>query len=374
MFSGATNEFQEFLGTANLVPALSVVRVHLEAGSPVDLYNESLHAIPLRTLEGYTEELFAADAEVAAVEVFGGPTCRLEASYESTMLVLEASLRRRPLRIPASLFPVGLRFVAEVLDEAAILIEEWTVDHDTSARSGYFDQWLQLVGTKRLYDGYLFEVAEVLGVDDEQLSPPSAITGQALNPTAAASIPGDGAAIRAAIATSGGVQEGVAIRSALLSLLEEHGIEVASEGPEILGSWRQHFILRLKGAANSPAGREAIEKTRIALENAVVNHKQAEIDNLKADSASRLIAATESVDDAVIILGQILYIKHNGRIVTRSVDAVTASRIENSRVLLDDPASVLRLIAGHPPYTQGPNGASPETRTAIEETSHPPEA
>jgi len=146
------------------------------------------------------------------------------------------------------------------------------------------------------------------------------------------------------IYVSGDRDQGHALRDAILELVEEDGFSVVSMGKERLGSWWQRIVVRGKRAAATPVGRDVLAKTRLALENAALNELQAKIDNLKSDSAAKLMNAAATVDEAVAILGTIVFIKYEGRIIVKSIDAVTANRIESMDDFHLRPSDVLRAL------------------------------
>lgn len=77
----------------------------------------------------------------------------------------------------------------------------------------------------------------------------------------------------------------------------------------------------------------------------LVERKAAEVDGMKAETASKLLPALEGHDQAVIMLGRIIIVKHFDKLVVKTIDAVTAAKIERSETLLSDPEAVLRVIA-----------------------------
>jgi hypothetical protein len=153
--------------------------------------------------------------------------------------------------------------------------------------------------------------------------------------------------VQAAIWTSSDASAGHAIRDALIEFAADHDFIVERSGDEELGSWRQRFRLRARKAYANKKVQENLARAERRLELELLDKAAAEVDNVKADSASKLIAAIDSTSKAVVVLGQIVIVKYDGMIVVKSIDPVTAGRIEGSQTLLSDPAAVLQILSGN---------------------------
>jgi len=174
------------------------------------------------------------------------------------------------------------------------------------------------------------------------------------------------------IYTSGTRSDGIAIRDALLALLDQCGLELEVSGPEHEGSWWQRLRFRVKQGISSDQGQEAVQKAKLAIENQLLNKTQAEIGSLKAKAAADLIMACQSSPGAVVIVDQIVLVKYQDQLVVKSVDAVTASRLEASQILLSDPQAVIALLSQPVIGTQtSANGAAPSPQR-LELGTEPP--
>lgn len=144
------------------------------------------------------------------------------------------------------------------------------------------------------------------------------------------------------VATSGDATQGRLLRDAFLEVIEEYGFVAVDRGPEFSGSWWQSITVRFKGAARSPEAREAFKSIEVGLENALLNERQASIDNTNADSVSKLLAATADSKEVVITLGTLILVKHNGATHVRNIDAVTANSLQK----IGSPAKAIAYLNG----------------------------
>lgn len=151
--------------------------------------------------------------------------------------------------------------------------------------------------------------------------------------------------VQAAIWTSSDANAGQAIRAALVEFIADYDLLVERSGDEEFGSWWQRFTLRAKKAYNHDKVQENLARAERRLELELLDKHAAQVDNLKADSASKLIGAINSTNQAVVILGQIVIVKYRGTIVVKSIDPLTAAKIERSNALLTDPAAVLQILS-----------------------------
>jgi hypothetical protein len=58
---------------------------------------------------------------------------------------------------------------------------------------------------------------------------------------------------------------------------------------------------------------------------------------MKAKSVAELMKTLGDVDEAVVVLGQLIIVKCDKRVVVKTIDPVRAAHIEKSQVLLSDP-------------------------------------
>lgn len=155
-----------------------------------------------------------------------------------------------------------------------------------------------------------------------------------------------------AVWVSGDADDGEALAFALQELLFVHGLALRPDGEPGSGSWWQRFKASVaKGAratfsaAQSEEVTSRLSEAERALKAKYLEHQTAQNDNLKADSASKVLTALAAVDDAVVVLGQLVIAKKGSRVVVKSIDPMTAAKIERTQTLLSDPEAVMKMLS-----------------------------
>lgn len=76
-----------------------------------------------------------------------------------------------------------------------------------------------------------------------------------------------------------------------------------------LKSWFRRFRLKLRSAATSEEVTRRLEKVERGLQIAAVDRPQSEVDANQADAVAKLLAALEGIDDALIRVGSMVFVK-----------------------------------------------------------------
>jgi hypothetical protein len=148
----------------------------------------------------------------------------------------------------------------------------------------------------------------------------------------------------AAIWVSGSRSQGRELADAIKELLVEYGVDLEEAGPERHGSWWQRFRMKASRLLASDEAAKRLEAVERGISAHLLEKQVAENDNLKADSVSKLMDKLDNIEKAVIILGQLVIVKHEGSLTIKSIDPLTAAKIEASEVLLSDPVQVLHIL------------------------------
>jgi len=160
---------------------------------------------------------------------------------------------------------------------------------------------------------------------------------------------------------------GNAVKAALVDMLSVYELNLVDESDEHKGSWWQRLKFQVRRVVDSQTFTSHRDEAEQRLTLELVEKTAAEVNKMKTDSAAALIAATDKSEQAVVIFGQTVIVKFNGTIIVRSVNALTAAKIERTYALLSDPEAVVRMLSRVSQEPVGAGGDDPDANPP-----HPP--
>jgi len=146
--------------------------------------------------------------------------------------------------------------------------------------------------------------------------------------------------------------------------------------PKMASGWTRRAWARAKSALGSEEAKARLEKLESAVELEVLDRRRAEVDKTTSETISNLIAAVEDTEEAVIRLGSVIVVKHDGRIWAERVDELTARQLDSNPAILNRPQEVAQFFGrtgaaagGNQDHVDGPEGLpSPHDRSQDEQS------
>ena len=132
-----------------------------------------------------------------------------------------------------------------------------------------------------------------------------------------------------------------AIEQAVNNFAKNFGIDVIHDSPPIIGSW---FREKLAHARQDGTLADQLKLAERALQMKALLKTQAEIDRSQADATALLIATLEKTSDAIVQVGSILIVKHQGTLVVRNLTQRELAFYERNPSLFRDPAAALKEL------------------------------
>jgi hypothetical protein len=100
--------------------------------------------------------------------------------------------------------------------------------------------------------------------------------------------------------------------------------------------WMKRVRIKTKNVLGA-AEKARLEKLESALELEVVGKRRANVDKTSADTISSLINAIKDTEEAVLRVGSIIVIKHNGRVWAEKVNELVARELEENPTIIKRP-------------------------------------
>lgn len=145
-------------------------------------------------------------------------------------------------------------------------------------------------------------------------------------------------ALRASIYTSSG--EIAELSAAVDNLIGALGYEVIEKLPPEKGSWFRRMRLR---TASYEQKKERLASLKNEL--SLVARLEAQTDALKSSALGDVVAALEGIDDAVIQIGSVLLVKHQGNIIARTLSEEELNFLSEHPELLKSPQNIIERLA-----------------------------
>jgi len=131
--------------------------------------------------------------------------------------------------------------------------------------------------------------------------------------------------------------------------MEELGFELKSQDEPVLGSFWKKLLYKYKGSGAEDELKKTYSKGKKALEAKYLNLPSAEVTEKLANATSKLIEATKSVEEIVLRLGGILFVKtqKNGKslIIAETISPELAAKLDANPHLLKDPNQIFDLLS-----------------------------
>ena len=140
--------------------------------------------------------------------------------------------------------------------------------------------------------------------------------------------------------------EGFDIREALGEFAQRNGLTLQDDGPSVRGTWRQRCKLIARAVIGNEVVKEAAEELLERARIETVKKAKAQVDSINTDIVAKLISAIDKHDEAVVVFGPTIIVKHEGTMFVRSVDPVVASKLERMPVLMTNPQAMLDALSG----------------------------
>ncbi|HEX4831633.1 MAG TPA: CATRA system-associated protein [Trebonia sp.] len=151
------------------------------------------------------------------------------------------------------------------------------------------------------------------------------------------------------------------VEQAVADLLAVAGLVITGRDEPVLGSWSRRMRAALAQAAQSPAGRAALEAAALRADLELVRAREAEVAALWMANVGPLLTSLRHTPDAVIYLGVVLIVKSGGTPFVCKLSTHQQLVLNNAPHLVAAPDKVLALLgaaagsaAGALPEASGP--------------------
>jgi hypothetical protein len=141
-------------------------------------------------------------------------------------------------------------------------------------------------------------------------------------------------------------ENGKEVFEALKRVAAGYGITLLENGLPVKGSWWQKAKLYAWRVYSSDTARQLGEDFKLRAEIEIAARDRAEIDEQNATTVATLIAAIDKQEEAVVIFGPTVIVKHDGSIFVREIDPRTASKLRQMPTLATSPEAMLRALSG----------------------------
>lgn len=126
---------------------------------------------------------------------------------------------------------------------------------------------------------------------------------------------------------------------------------VVPQGDVELQSWFRRFRLKLRRAATSEEVTQRLEKLERALQVAVLDRPQSEVDVNQAEAVGKLLAGLQGIDSAVVRVGSMVLVKSTGddgraEVQARPLTVAELNYLEQHPELLKQPPQVVPELSG----------------------------
>jgi hypothetical protein len=134
------------------------------------------------------------------------------------------------------------------------------------------------------------------------------------------------------------------VESAVEELARSAGLIITDREDPVVGSWFRRMRAKLAGAAQSPAGQQALADVAYRAELELVLRPEAEVTaSLMANLAS-LITSLHDTKDAVIRIGAVLVVKYDWTLYVYRLTALQQLILNHSQYLLVAPDKILQAL------------------------------
>lgn len=170
---------------------------------------------------------------------------------------------------------------------------------------------------------------------------------QAISTLAGAPSEGDDAArseLDAFVYVSADRTFGEQVAEAIRDWVSNWGMELVEHGEPRQGSWMQRFALRTRSLMGSQAAQEALQEMAEAARSYLAEEQHANVGKIHSESFKNVMEALDGGHEAVIILGELVVVKYDGKVRARTVTAVLARQIQETPGMCDSPERLVHLL------------------------------
>jgi diguanylate cyclase (GGDEF)-like protein len=139
---------------------------------------------------------------------------------------------------------------------------------------------------------------------------------------------------------------GEPLRDAVVELLNIYGFDVIAQAPIEYGSWFQRLTIRGHEARALEKLGELAGKMERAAEVKHIQAPRSEGDEREANAIARLIEVTQCLDEVVIQMSSIIFIKTGGYVIARVLTEAEIRILNENPHLLRDPAELMDALKG----------------------------
>jgi hypothetical protein len=134
------------------------------------------------------------------------------------------------------------------------------------------------------------------------------------------------------------------VESAIEELARSAGLIITDREDPVAGSWFRRMRAKLAGAAQSPAGQEALADVAYRAELELVLRPEAEVTALLMANLASLIASLHDTKDAVIRIGAVLVVKYDWTLYVYRLTTRQQLILNHSPHLLVAPDKILQAL------------------------------
>ena len=142
-----------------------------------------------------------------------------------------------------------------------------------------------------------------------------------------------------------------AIFSSYKNFAKSLGLELTNDGEFVKGSWIRKGIEFIQRVFKSKEAKEAFDKGKKAIELALLEKTQSEVNKNNAEAAAAFLNSTKEIPDVASIFGSLVVVKATidgvPRLVTRVLTTDQVISLEKNNVLMNNPLELINRLNGN---------------------------